>query len=300
MIGRMSTDQIHKSSLDVILDAQARLQRTQEELATGKRLLSPSDDPVATAQIAEIRSDLVRMETYQRNLDAAFGQLAYTESKIASAEESIVRIKTLLLQAANATYSASDRQAMALEMTALKDQMLSLANSQDANGDFTFAGSAVTDAPYQRQAGEITYLGDQIARAMNVAPGLTISPQLTGDEVFGSDDPSNVDVFSVLDAAITAVENNDQATINSAISAVDEGAEQIFQSRSEIGVRMNRVDDQKSLNDSAILSFNKSLSGLEDLDYAKAVSELSSRMLALESAQKAYAKMQGISLFNYL
>ena len=300
MIGRMSTDQIHMSSLDVILDAQARLQRTQEELATGKRFLSPSDDPVAAAQIVEIRSDLARMETYQRNLDSAFSQLAYTESKIASAEESIIRIKTLLLQAANATYSVSDRQAMALEMTAMRDHMLSLANSQDANGDFTFAGSAVTEAPYQRQEGEITYQGDQIARAMNVARGLTVSPKLTGDEVFGNADPSNVDVFSVLDAAITAVENNDQAAINSAISAVDEGAEQIFQSRSEIGVRMNRVDDQKSLNDSAILSFNKSLSGLEDLDYAKAVSELSSRMLALESAQKAYAKMQGISLFNYL
>lgn len=300
MIGRMSTDQLHMSSLDVILDAQARLQRTQEELASGKRLLSPSDDPVASAQIAEIRSDLTRMETYQRNLASAFSELAYTESKIASAEESIIRIKTLVLQAANATYSASDRQAMALEITAMRDQMLSLANSQDANGDYTFAGSAVSEAPYQPQAGQITYQGDQIAREMNIAPGLTVSPKLTGEEVFGSNDPSNIDIFSVLDAAITAVENNDQAAINAAITAVDDGAEQIFQARSEIGVRMNRVDDQKSLNDSAILNFNKSLSGLEDLDYAKAVSELSSRMLALESAQKAYAKMQGISLFNYL
>lgn len=300
MIGRMSTDQFHMSSLDVILDAQARLQRTQEELASGKRLLKPSDDPVASAQIAEIRSDLTRMETYQRNLDYAFSQLAYTESKIAGAEESVIRIKTLLLQAANATYSASDRQAMAIEMTAMRDQMLSLANSQDANGDFTFAGSAVLEAPYQSQAGQIAYQGDQIARAMNIAPGLTVSPQLTGAEVFGSNDPSNVDVFSVLDAAILAVENNDQAAISTAITAVGNGAEQIFQARSEIGVRMNRVDDQKSLNDSAILNFNKSLSSLEDLDYAKAVSELSSRMLALESAQKAYSKMQGISLFNYL
>ena len=244
MIGRMSTDQFHMSSLDVILDAQARLQRTQEELASGKRLLNPSGDPVASAQIAEIRSDLTRMETYQRNLDYAFSQLAYTESKIAGAEESVIRIKTLLLQAANATYSASDRQAMAIEMTAMRDQMLSLANSQDANGDFTFAGSAVLEAPYQSQAGQIAYQGDQIARAMNIAPGLTVSPQLTGAEVFGSNDPTNVDVFSVLDAAILAVENNDQAAINTAISAVDNGAEQIFQARSEIGVRMNRVDEQ--------------------------------------------------------
>ena len=300
MIGRMSSDQIHMSSLDVILEAQARLQRTQEELATGKRLLSPSDDPVASTQIAEIRSDLSRMETYQRNLDYAFSQLASTESKIASAEDSIINVKNLLLRAANETLSTSDRQTLALEIGAMRDQMLSLANSKNANGDFTFSGSEVSDTPFQSSGGVITYEGDQIARETNIAPGLTVSAHLTGDEVFGSSDPGNVDIFSVLDAAITAVESNDQAGINSAISAVDDGAEQIFQARSEVGVRMNRVDDQKSLNDTAILNFNKSLSDLEDLDYAKAVSELSSRMLALESAQRAYAKMQGISLFNYL
>ena len=138
MIGRMSSDQIHQSGLDVILDAQARLARTQEELASGKRILNPSDDPVATAQIAEIRSSLARTEAYQRNLNYASSQLAYTESKIASAEDSVVRIKNLLLQSANATYSDSDRQSMALEMAAMRDHLLSLANSQDANGDYTF------------------------------------------------------------------------------------------------------------------------------------------------------------------
>ena len=80
------------------------------------------------------------------------------------------------------------------------------------------------------------YLGDQITRATNVAPGLTVSIQLTGEEIFRSNDPANVDIFSVLDEAILAVENNDQAGIQTALSAVDDGAEQIFQARTQIGV----------------------------------------------------------------
>ena len=71
MIGRMSTDQIHQSGLDVILDAQARLARTQEELASGKRILNPSDDPVASAQIQSVKSELTRIGTLQKNISHA-------------------------------------------------------------------------------------------------------------------------------------------------------------------------------------------------------------------------------------
>ena len=71
MIGRMSSHQIHQSGLDVILDAQTRLSRTQEELASGKRLLTPADDPVAAAQIQSIRSELTRIETLQSNVTRA-------------------------------------------------------------------------------------------------------------------------------------------------------------------------------------------------------------------------------------
>ena len=300
MIGRMSSMQLHQGSLDVILDAQARLQRTQEELASGKRILNPSDDPSATAQIAEIRSSLVRTETYQRNLNYASSQLANIESKIASVEDGVLRIKNLLLQSANATHSIGDRQSMAREMAEIRDHLLSVANSQDSNGDYIFAGSKTVDAPYQRQAGEMTYLGDEVTRVINVAPGLTVSTQLTGEKIFGSNDPATVDIFSVLDAAILAVENNDQAAINAAMSLVDDGAEQIYQARTEIGVRMNRVEDQFSLNENFNLRLRETLSGLEDLDYAEAITKMNLQMVALEAAQKAYTKTQGLSLFNYL
>ena len=300
MIGRMSSNQIHQSSLDVILDAQARLQRTQEELASGKQIQTPADDPVASAQILKSRSELARVASYQRNTDYALNELALAESTIGSAEDVIIRIKNLTLQAANATYSDSDRRAMVLEMRGLKDHLIALANTKSASGEYIFAGTNVSTAPYETANGITSFTGDANVRTVNLSSAVTVATRLSGQEVFGDSTAGNIDIFNVIEATMGALETNDTASIAMSIDELDSAAEQLFDSRSTLGVRMNRVEDQRSLNEDFSLSLSQGISGLEDLDYAKAVSELSMRMLALESAQKAYTKTQGLSLFNYL
>ena len=300
MIGRMSSNQIHQSSLDVILDAQARLQRTQEELASGKRIQTPADDPVASAQILKSRSELARIESYQRNTDYALNEISLAESTVGSAEDAIIRIKNLTLQAANATYSDSDRQAMATEISGLKDHLLALANTKSASGEYIFAGANVSSAPYTVANGVSSFTGDTNIRAVNLSSSVTIATRLSGQEVFGDATAGSVDIFNVIETTIGALQTNDTALISTSIDELDLAANQLFDARSALGVRMNRVEDQRSLNEDFSLSLSKGISSLEDLDYAKAISELSMRMLALESAQKAYTKTQGLSLFNYL
>ena len=300
MIGRMSSDQIHQSSLDVILDAQARLQRTQEELASGKRIQTPADDPVASAQILKSRSELARIESYQRNTDYALNEISLAESTVGSAEDAIIRIKNLTLQAANATYSDSDRQAMASEISGLKDHLLALANTKSASGEYIFAGANVSSAPYTVTNGVSSFTGDTNIRTVNLSSSVTITTRLSGQEVFGDATAGNIDIFNVTETTIGALQTNNTALIATSIDELDSAANQLFEARSALGVRMNRVEDQRSLNEDFSLSLSKGISSLEDLDYARAVSELSMRMLALESAQKAYTKTQGLSLFNYI
>ena len=300
MIGRMSSDQINQSSLDVILDAQARLQRTQEELASGKRIQTPADDPVASAQILKSRSELARIESYQRNTDYALNEISLAESTVGSAEDAIIRIKNLTLQAANATYSDSDRQAMASEISGLKDHLLALANTKSASGEYIFAGANVSSAPYTVTNGVSSFTGDTNIRTVNLSSSVTITTRLSGQEVFGDATAGNIDIFNVIETTIGALQTNNTALITTSIDELDSAANQLFEARSALGVRMNRVEDQRSLNEDFSLSLSKGISSLEDLDYARAVSELSMRMLALESAQKAYTKTQGLSLFNYL
>ena len=110
MIGRMSSDQIHQSGLNVILDAQARLARTQEELASGKRILNPSDDPVASAQIQSVKSELTRIETLQKNISHATSELAMVEDSVANVENLLMRARELAVRGANESLSAQDRR----------------------------------------------------------------------------------------------------------------------------------------------------------------------------------------------
>ena len=297
MIGRMSSQQIHQSSLDVILDAQARLQRTQEELATGKRLLNPSDDPVATSQIMTIRSELSRIETLQKNANHAYSELSLTESTVAGVQDALQRARELAVRGNNDALGAAEKAMIASEIEGLRTQIVTLANSKSATGDYLFAGFATDQAAYQENNGIVSYQGDDNAREVNLSASTTIKTRLTGKEIFGDDAAG---VFSSLTAVATSLRANDGASFEGAFDALDASMTTVSEARSSLGVRMNRVSEQQSLNESFNLQLTKTLSGLEDLDYARAISDMNLQMVALEAAQKAYTTTQGISLFNYL
>jgi flagellar hook-associated protein 3 FlgL len=306
MIGRMSSNQIHQSSLDVILDAQARLQRTQEQLATGKRILSPSDDPVNASRIGAVQTELVRIETYQRNADHIFGDLQVKEDAIASIERLIQRARDLAIQGNNAALSGQDKRAIAAEITGLSDQIFSLSKTQNANGVYIFAGSSVDVAPYENVDGNIIYRGDALFPVVNLGPGITLDTAVNTQSLFGTDTNGNETLFESLASLSGALADQSMPTedfantISAVLESLTKGQERATFERASIGVRMNRVEDQVALNDAFNLRLQVSLSGLQDLDYARAISEMNLQMVALEAAQKAYTNTQGLSLFNYL
>ena len=318
MIGRMSSDQIHQSGLDVILDAQARLARTQEELASGKRILNPSDDPVASAQIQNIKSELTRIETLQKNISHATSELAMVEDSVANIENLLMRARELAVRGANDSLSAQDRDIIATEIDGLREQLIAAANTQSTNGDHIYGGFAVTSAPYTDAGVNATFIGDTGIKAVNIAPGLIVETRVVGSELFGQGSAANgmlsaFEALSVLSAGLrgnatvahtslthdgTAVTQD--AAINIAMDALDNNLEEVRSVRTDLGVRMNRVDEQQSLNENFNVRLQDTLSGLEDLDYTKAITEMNLQMVALEAAQKAYTKTQSLSLFNYL
>ena len=318
MIGRMSSDQIHQSGLDVILDAQKKLSRTQEELASGKRLLTPADDPVATAQIQSIRSELSRIETMQSNISRASSELAMVEDSVASVEGLLMRARELAVRGANDSLSLQDREIIATEIDALREQLIAAANTQGSDGDYIYAGYAVSAAPYTDATVNATYAGDTGVRAINIAPGLTVNTRFAGEAVFGQGSAATgqLNAFEALavlsaglrgnaSAAITSLTNNGNAVtqdeaINISMQALDTNLETVRSVRTQLGVRMNRVDDQQALNANFNVRLQETLSGLEDLDYTKAITEMNLQMVALEAAQMAYTKTQSLSLFNYM
>lgn len=300
MINRMSSSQIHMSSLDVILDAQARLQRTQEEMASGKRILSPSDDPVASSQIMQIQSELTRIETLQSNANRAASELAMVESSIANVESILMRARELAVRGGNASLSAQDREIVATEIDGLREQLIAAANTQDSSGNYIYSGYAVETKPYADGGLNATFSGDSGGRTITIASGLTVDVRVSGDALFGeglaaAGDYNTFEALGFLSRALRA-----DTSLDDYMTAIESNLENVRSVRTDIGVRMNRVEDQQALNDTFNLRLQETLSGLEDLDYTKAITEMNLQMVALEAAQKAYSASQKISLFNYL
>lgn len=306
MIGRMSSLQLNQGSLSVILEAQARLQRTQEELASGTNILTPSDDPVSSARIMAVQSELSRIETYQRNADVANQELRLTEDTLASIEDVLLRVKQLAVQGNNGTLNDQDKRTLAQEISGLGEQLVSISKSKSISGEFIFSGSRTDLAPFEEIDGEMQYVGDDLLRSVNLAPAISFETRISGEAVFGVSGTGDQTLFETLSLLENTLSDTDLSgdqfagAMSSALNSLSEGFERVSSQRATLGTKMNRVDEQIRLNDSFNLRLQETLSGLKDLDYAKAISDMNLQMVALEAAQKAYTNTQGMSLFNYL
>ena len=159
---KVSTSLFFERASAQLGNVQGSLAKTQEQLSTGKQITKPSDEPDKASTVTRLESEMARQKSYQETLTTVQTRLTSQETSLRNVSDVLIRIKELTVQAANDTISAPDRKAIGLEIIGLRDQLLSQANAQDTNGNFLFAGSRSTQAPYALDAnGHITYQGDQ-------------------------------------------------------------------------------------------------------------------------------------------
>lgn len=297
MIGRMSSAQMHQGSLNVIFDAQARLQKTQEALATGKKVNAASDDPVASVQITAVRAELSRLEVMQKNVNTAYDELAMTESALSSAEDLISRAREISVQGANSVLGAEDRAILATEIDAIRDQLFKLANTQSPMGEHIFAGHATDRPAFVDNTGNYEFQGDDGQRNLNIAAGVIVSVRTPGNQVFGEGETG---VFAVLQNLAGGLRADDDEIIQRSMTRIDDSQQLMLESIADLGSKMGLVEDQQLLNEAFNIQLKESLSGLEDIDYAKAISEMNLQMVALQAAQQTYSQTRDLNLFNYL
>ena len=182
---RIATSAIYQLKVQALLDQQAALAKTQSQIATGLRVQTPADDPVAAAQLQELARARAQEDQFARNSTAVTGRLQTEEQALADASGVIQRARELVVQANTATLSDGDRNSIATELKARLDELLSIANRRDSNGEHLFAGYSGGAKPFARGAGgSVGYSGDSGARAVQVGSGLFVQDSDTGSRVF--------------------------------------------------------------------------------------------------------------------
>jgi flagellar hook-associated protein 3 FlgL len=300
---RISTGQMYEQGIRAINDNQVAVSRTQIQLATGKRIVAPSDDPAGSQQLLDLSELLAEIKKYQDNAEAAKTQLALEDGVLGNVTTALQRVRELLVQGLNDTLDADKRAAIALEMRQQLSTLAALANSTDSNGTYLFAGyyKGSAEAFVDNGAGVYTYNGDQGERTLQIGRNRVVAIGDHGDRVF-NDVPVSAggvqDMFTLLDGIAGDLEAN--APNLASLNDLDAALESVLQTRASVGARLNAVDGQITVNDALIAQAEVTQSNVGDLDYAEAVSRLNQQLLALQAAQQSFVKIEGLSLFNFL
>ncbi len=399
---RISTDQMQQQAVNLMLDQQAALAKTQQQVATGRRLATPADDPAAAAQALDLEQARQTIGQYQKNADVARGRLSLEEGTLAGMDDVLQRLRELAVQGSNDTQTAASRAFIARETRELLGQLVTMANTRDANGEHIFAGYSGATQPFSQSAsGSVAYSGDagsrflQIGATRQVATGdsgqdvfrairngngtfqvnsasgnsgtgiidsgsvtdpasyvannfriqftstttydiindttsttvasgqsytsgaaigfnglqVTITGQPSATDSFTVKPSTNQDLFATALSLTTALESGAVGgtglaqfhnAMNRFLTDTDQAQNHLLDFRARIGARLSAIDSQKDINDGFSLQLTQSVSQLHDLDYASAIATLNTQLTALEAAQQVFARIQGLSLFNFL
>lgn len=398
---RVSSSFFYQLASTEMLQQQAKLARTQEQISSGKKLLRPSDDPVNASRSVSIKQSLEQLSQYGKNTVSAEQQLGLEDANLESLTQLLHRVKELALAANSGTTSAGTRGAYRSEMEQRFEELLDIANARDGNGNYLFSGYQGRVKPFLLSGSTVNYSGDQGVLLQQVATTRTVATNNTGYEVFqkirngngtftvsanaanagaaimeagsvldpaafqahnftirftsnttydvintttvstilsgqtyvdggslsfngiqtkmnglpqsGDEffvDPSqNQSIFSAFQNLITALSTNPsnaasqaqaELAINNVITDLDQSLGHILDIRASIGARLNSIESAKLENESIQFELQTTLSEIEDLDYAEAISRLHFQIRSLEAAQKAFSNIESLTLFNFL
>ena len=414
MTARISNLQIYNRGLDNLVNVQKAVAKTQQQISTGKRVITPGDDPVASTRIIALTQELKLNALYNNNADNLQSRLERADVALSNISDLQQRAQELVIQAGDGALDAEQRGFIAIELEGIIDSMASSMNSRDGSGNFIFAGLKVDQQPYVKGGdGRYQYLGDDGQQTVQLGPSSFVagnesgsalfervasntysakaranpgnqanppatisSPVVTDQDAFGllypedliiefrpptEVDPtqSNYIVKQVSDGRVVqenvpfqpgarvevagvslringAPAEGDTFLINSTretsllgtledftsklrslddtpedrarltdsiadtLGNLDNAQTVLLEGLSAVGSRLNLVDNVKSTNADIKLATQASLSELQDLDFAEAVSRLSQESFVLEAAQASFARVSGLSLFNYL
>ncbi len=425
---RVSTGMIFNAGMTSIQKQTASLLHTQQQVASGRRILTPSDDPVAAARALEVEQAQGTNALYQTNQKAAGESLGLEEGYLVSAGDLIHGVRTLAVQGGGGSLSDQDRRSIAAELRQRFDELLGLANATDGSGQHLFSGYMGDTTPFSGSvAAGVAYAGDEGQRLLQVSasrqiavsdsgndifmrirngngsfatsvtstntgtgvvdagtvtdpakwnvagnsknftlrfavvggvttydivdngsgnslltgaapgaapwprvftPGQAISLKSQGAEpafdygaqlviagnpadgdTFDVDASASQSLFATLGKLINALEAGTAAgngntllanRIGFALTDLDQAQENLLRVRAGIGSRMNEIDSLASAGENLNLNYEQTLSRLQDVDYAAAISQLTQEQGYLEAAQKSFLRVTDLSLFNYV
>ncbi|HLR52087.1 MAG TPA: flagellar hook-associated protein FlgL [Candidatus Avamphibacillus sp.] len=291
---RVTQNMISNNMLNHLSNSYSKMNKYMDQLTTGKKVNKPSDDPVTVMKGMNYRSEVSRIEQYQRNTGEVHNWMDNTDAALDQATQALQKLRELAVQASNDTYSEEERQSIAKEAEQIKQDLIDIANTK-VNGKYIFNGTNTGEAPIKE--GESVNFNTNFVK-IEVAAGTELEANVNPENVFG-DDESNM--FKDIKSFIETLNGDNQETdLNQYIEDFDQRIDNVINARADLGARMNRLDlIEDRLGDQEIVA-TKMMSDNEDVDYAKAITELITQESIHRAALAAGSRIIQPSLVDFL
>ena len=301
---RISTNTIYQAGINKIGALQSEQAKLQQQIATGKRITSPSDDPVAAARVLELSYQQGVNSKFADNRETAKIKLNTLESNLTSVTNLLVSTQSSLVGAGNGVYSNQERAFIASELQGSLDALVGLANTKDAYGNYLYSGFQTNTVPFTATATGATYAGDSNEQLLQVDAQRQMATNVTGNNVFQA---GGNDVFATMKSLITLLNTpitdaTTQAAFTSglatAIGGLQGSVDNVLTVRANVGSKLNELDALDTAGSDRDLQYEKSLSDLQDLDYVSALSDAAKQQTILDAAHKSIVATTSLSLFD--
>ncbi len=392
----ISTVTFQSDALAQMEALETAMAKTQSQLSSGSKLQSASDNPSGMAQVNQLNAQISASNQYVTNQNSATANLQLEEQAMSDATNTLQNARDLAVQANNPALSASQRQDIAAQLQQDLQNLVSIANRQDANGNYLFSGTAAGTTPFSQSGGTVAYSGSSQVSQVQISADQRISTGDTGAAVFMnipagngtftvtagaansgtasvgtttvtnasawvpdtytiqfsspsqyvvkngagtqvasgtytdgdsisfdgiqvnlSGTPAATDTFTVTPAGTSSVFstlnglintlnsttlNNAQiaSQIGNSLQQIDGAVTNLSNVSASAGARLNAITSAQSTEQTNQTTLQTQVSNLSDVDYAAAITQLSTEELSLQAAQESYASIAKMSLFNYL
>lgn len=324
-IGRVSTYQFNKSFASQVNNTQSKFNKLSQQITSGKRVSSITDDAVAAKGIIKANSQLADIETYVANLKMADNELTQTDSTLKSINDQLQKAYDLAMTVSNGTTGADQMEAYRQELDSIIDNVTRLANTK--YGDkYIFSGTSTTTAPYEEGANGMLYQGNDGARYVLVGEAKNVTVDTISDEkkqqinvigenIFGHatftkdadgkivmDDANSSGAFKALYDLKAAIQNDpvDEDAARASMKTLNDGMSKVTAERTRTGALGQEFDDMQDAYANDTLSIKELRSNLEDTDLPSAISDWYQTYQSLQASYQMFSQTMNVSLLNYI
>lgn len=298
MLTRVSTFQTVDRAVFHVQTAASRVDQAQKQISTGKQLNQPSDNPTGTAQTLSFRKRIADLEQYNKTMDEAKNFMATSESALENVTTLVRQARQLAVQASSDTTTAESRVGIANQLTNILHRVAALGNTQYGSR-YVFGGQQTQTVPLIADNGSYVYQGGKVLDGdgnltVDIGQGEELVTNVTGDRVFPA-------VLATLKDLTEHVSTGDaQRTSREDLAALDKNLGNLLSTRSDFGVKIQRVELTKTRNTQLSDTFASFVSQIEDADLPKSITELQTAQLGYQAALQATASGFSNSLLEYL